>query len=177
MYIYIYYCKYVYYCMYMYIIIYIYMIVYIYICILLWIRGYHLDIVNSSGLCSCQSGWRRCRSQRSGMRSFLIGCVQLGVLSQRSPLRGPWACWEMFLRHGSWGIIITVRLFAPPTSVQLCCSGAGVHSTSHAAQVHYRIPCFSWIIIQCRRLAKSTSAQAIEANRCLYTIQTLSFVA
>ena len=89
----------------------------------------------------------------------------------------PLAAGGLMLITWDLGVVPAWCPFAPPTSGQLCRSGVRDQSTFQAAIIRCRILQISWGIIQCRRLAKSTYAHAIEINRCLYTIQTLSIVA
>ena len=78
--------------------------------------------------------------------------------------------WVCYLYCG----FIPIR--TPHVHVALLC-GRKSWLRIHSAVIHFRIIQLCRVIIQCRRLAKSTHAHAIETNRCLYMIRTLSIVA
>ena len=101
---------------------------------------------------------------------YFSGLLQYGGLEPKwSLVLGPFG-WSMYML-----LLLHTHSHPPrPISFAVWAPGMGPYISQ---EFSFWIIRLCRVIIQCRRLAKSTHAHAIETNRCLYMIQTLSVVA
>ena len=148
------------------------MLICVYICIyIMWIRGYQLGMVlDVLRLCACcYDPFQRFKG--SWLTSlYFSGLLQYGGLEPKwSLVLGPFG-WSMYML-----LLLHTHSHPPrPISFAVWAPGMGPYISQ---EFSFWIIRLCRVIIQCRRLAKSTHAPAIETNRCLYMIQTLSVVA
>ena len=145
--------------------------IYIYICIYMWIRGYQLGMVlDVLRLCAC------CYDPFQRFKGSWLTSLYFSRLLQYGGLEPKWS---LVLGPFGWSMYMLLLLHThshPPRPISFAVWAPGM-GPYISQEFSFWIIRLCRVIIQCRRLAKSTHAHAIETNRCLYMIQTLSVVA